>query len=44
LQKDVACLYEIVLCFGWIIKIFSSYKNEEFGNYMITRLELRWAQ
>ncbi|GES95927.1 ribonuclease H-like domain-containing protein [Rhizophagus clarus] len=44
LQKDVARLYEIILCFGWIIKIFSSHENEEFGNCMVTRLESRWAK
>ena len=44
LQKDVAHLYEITHCFGWIIKIFASHENEEFGNRMITRLESRWAQ
>lgn len=44
LQKDVAHLHEVTHCFGWIIKIFSSHKNEEFGNCMITRLESRWAQ
>ena len=44
LQKDVARLYEIVLCFGWIIKIFSSHENEEFGNCMVARLESRWEK
>ena len=44
LQKDAARLYEIVHCFGWIIKIFSFHEKKEFGNHMIARLELRWAQ
>jgi hypothetical protein len=44
LQKNVARLYEIAHCFGWIIKIFSSHENEEFGNRMVIRLESRWEQ
>jgi hypothetical protein len=44
LQKDVVRLYEIAHCFGWIIKIFASHENEEFGNNMVTRLESRWEQ
>ncbi|PKY29610.1 hypothetical protein RhiirB3_530594 [Rhizophagus irregularis] len=44
LQSDVSCLYEITHCFGWIINMFSSHKDEKFGNCMIGRLESRWAQ
>lgn len=44
LQKDVARLYEIVHCFGWIIKIFANHQNEHFSNHMVTRLENRWSQ
>ncbi|PKK75879.1 hypothetical protein RhiirC2_816375 [Rhizophagus irregularis] len=43
LQSDVSCLYEITHCFGWIINMFSSHKDEKFGNCMTGRLESRWA-
>lgn len=44
LQKDIARLYEVVLAFGWIIKVFLDHQNENFSNQMITRLERRWNQ
>ena len=43
LQKDVARLYEIVHCFGWIIKVFSNHKDEYFADHMVARLENLWA-
>nr|CAG8610000.1 474_t:CDS:2 [Entrophospora candida] len=42
LQKDMARLYEVVLAFGWIFKVFSNHENENFSNKMINRLEKRW--
>ncbi|GES82705.1 ribonuclease H-like domain-containing protein [Rhizophagus clarus] len=44
LQKDMARLYEVVLAFGWVIKVFSDHSNEKFSENMITRLERRWNQ
>ncbi|RIA80421.1 hypothetical protein C1645_838733 [Glomus cerebriforme] len=44
LQKNVARLYEIAHYFGWIIKIFASHEDEEFGDHMISRLESCLAQ
>jgi hypothetical protein len=40
----MARLYEVVLAFGWVIKVFSDHPNENFSNNMITRLERRWNQ
>ncbi|GBB94004.1 hypothetical protein RclHR1_22700003 [Rhizophagus clarus] len=44
LQKDMACLYEVVLAFGWVIKVFSNHPNENFSNNMITCIERHWNQ
>jgi hypothetical protein len=44
LQKDIARLYEIVHCFGWIVKIFMLHDDDEFSNHMMTKLENRWIQ
>jgi hypothetical protein len=44
LQKDMARLNEVVLTFGWIIKVFANHQNENFSNQMISRLERRWKQ
>ena len=44
LQKDMARLYEVVLAFGWTIKVFLDHPNDNFSGQMITRLERRWNQ
>ena len=41
LQKDMARLYEVVLAFGWTIKVFSNHPDENFSNNMIKYLECR---
>ena len=41
LQKDIARLYEVVLAFGWIIKVFLDHQDKNFSDQMITRLECR---
>jgi hypothetical protein len=38
----MARLYEVVLAFGWIFKIFSNHENENFSSQMVDRLEKRW--
>lgn len=40
----MARLYEVILAFGWIVKVFSNHSNENFSNQMISRLERRWKQ
>ena len=40
----MARLYEVVLAFGWVVKVFSDHPNENFSNNMINRLERRWNQ
>src|SRR3954454_14229953 len=44
LQKDMARLYEVVLAFGWVIKVFLNHPDEIFSGNMITHLERRWNQ
>src|SRR5437764_11510264 len=44
LQKDMARLYEVVLAFGWIIKVFADHQNKTFSDRMIFRLEYQWSQ
>jgi hypothetical protein len=44
LQKDMARLYEVVLAFGWITKVFLCHSDEDFSVQMITRLQHRWNQ
>jgi hypothetical protein len=44
LQKDVARLYEIAHCFGWIIKIFASHNDKSFSDQIVARLEKQWTQ
>src|SRR6185437_2476257 len=44
LQKNVARLFEIVHCFGWLVKVFANCKDENFSDHMVARLEKRWAQ
>ncbi len=39
LQKDMARLYEVMLAFGWIVKVFLDHQNRNFSEQMITRLE-----
>ncbi|GET04238.1 DUF659 and ribonuclease H-like domain containing protein [Rhizophagus clarus] len=39
LQKDMAQLYEVVLTFGWAVKVFFDHPNENFSGNMINRLE-----
>jgi hypothetical protein len=40
----MARLHEVILAFGWIIKIFLGHQDEDFSNQMITRLKNRWNQ
>jgi hypothetical protein len=40
----MARLYEVVLAFGWVFKVFSDHPNETFSGNMIVRLERRWSQ
>src|SRR5690242_9433761 len=41
LQKNAARLFEIMHCFGWLIKTFADCKDEDFSEHMVTRLEKR---
>ncbi|CAG8727004.1 3961_t:CDS:2 [Cetraspora pellucida] len=34
LQKDVARLYEVAHCFGWLVKVFKNHDNEDFSDHM----------
>ncbi|CAG8572020.1 17777_t:CDS:2 [Cetraspora pellucida] len=44
LQKDTARLYEVLRCFGYIMKIFECQEDFEFGTRMKARIELRWNE
>jgi hypothetical protein len=42
LQRDTACLYEVVHYFAYTTKIFSRYYNPVFSEKMVSRMENRW--
>lgn len=41
LQKNAARLFEIVHCFGWLVKVFADCKDEDFSEHIVARLEKR---
>ena len=42
MQADKACLFEIILLFGYFIKLWEEYDDRSLAEGMITRLEKRW--
>ena len=42
IQKDSAKLYEVLHCFGYVLKIFKSNSDISFSRRIINRLEKRW--